>query len=57
MDRSGWGLFALDQTADRWGITDRPPDRHVWFELRLPVRDQAEPPAAAAAAGRASATG
>jgi anti-sigma regulatory factor (Ser/Thr protein kinase) len=55
MDGSGWGLFALDQTAERWGIIDRPPHRHVWFELRVPVRGEAEPQAPAAGRSPASA--
>jgi anti-sigma regulatory factor (Ser/Thr protein kinase) len=38
-DGSGWGLFVVNQTADRWGIIDRPPNRHVWFELRIPVSE------------------
>jgi anti-sigma regulatory factor (Ser/Thr protein kinase) len=39
LDGSGWGLFMVNQTADRWGIIGRPPNRHVWFEVRVPVTD------------------
>jgi anti-sigma regulatory factor (Ser/Thr protein kinase) len=46
VDGSGWGLFMVNQTADRWGIMGRPPNRHVWFELRVPVPDEAAPDAA-----------
>ncbi len=28
----GWGLFLVDELADRWGILDGPPTR-VWFEV------------------------
>ncbi len=33
-DGSGWGLYVVNQMADRWGIISRPPERRVWFELR-----------------------
>jgi anti-sigma regulatory factor (Ser/Thr protein kinase) len=39
-DGSGWGLFVVNQTAERWGIIERPPNRHVWFELRVPVLER-----------------
>jgi anti-sigma regulatory factor (Ser/Thr protein kinase) len=39
-DGSGWGLYAVDQACERWGIIELPHDRQVWFELRVPVRDQ-----------------
>lgn len=43
-DESGWGLFILDKMADRWGIIEHPDDvRRIWFELRIPVRDETEP--------------
>jgi anti-sigma regulatory factor (Ser/Thr protein kinase) len=29
----GWGLYIVDQLADRWGVHAGPPKR-VWFELR-----------------------
>ena len=29
---SGWGLFLVEQMADRWGV-DRDGDTRVWFEL------------------------
>jgi anti-sigma regulatory factor (Ser/Thr protein kinase) len=38
-DGSGWGLYMVNQLADRWGIISRPPDRHVWFELRVAISD------------------
>jgi len=41
-DVSGWGLFVVNQMADRWGITRRSGKRHVWFELRTPVADPAQ---------------
>jgi anti-sigma regulatory factor (Ser/Thr protein kinase) len=28
----GWGLFLVEELADRWGIDDSPPHR-VWFEI------------------------
>ncbi len=28
----GWGLYLVDELADRWGIRDGPPTR-VWFEV------------------------
>src|SRR3954447_24744587 len=30
---SGWGLYLVEQLADRWGV-DRGPPTTVWFELR-----------------------
>jgi anti-sigma regulatory factor (Ser/Thr protein kinase) len=38
-DPSGWGLFIVNQKADRWGIIDRQGARHVWFEVRVPITD------------------
>jgi anti-sigma regulatory factor (Ser/Thr protein kinase) len=29
---SGWGLFLVNQLADRWGV-DREEDNCVWFEI------------------------
>jgi anti-sigma regulatory factor (Ser/Thr protein kinase) len=29
---SGWGLYLVDQIADRWGVV-RGPGTRVWFEL------------------------
>ena len=29
---SGWGLYLVDQLADRWGV-DRDEAVHVWFEI------------------------
>jgi anti-sigma regulatory factor (Ser/Thr protein kinase) len=29
---SGWGLFLVDELADRWGI-DADGGTHVWFEI------------------------
>jgi anti-sigma regulatory factor (Ser/Thr protein kinase) len=51
LDRSGWGLFAVDQTAERWGIIEHPPDRYVWFELLVPVRAGARAASTSAASG------
>lgn len=31
----GWGLFILDQLADRWGVEGEPRGARVWFELDL----------------------
>lgn len=44
-DTSGWGLFMLDRASERWGISHGH-ERHVWFELRVPVSDPREPDAA-----------
>jgi anti-sigma regulatory factor (Ser/Thr protein kinase) len=30
--QSGWGLFLVDQIADRWGV-DRKGGTRVWFEI------------------------
>jgi anti-sigma regulatory factor (Ser/Thr protein kinase) len=54
LDGSGWGLFAVDQTAERWGVIHRSRDRHVWFELRVPVRDRVPPASASTASHRLS---
>lgn len=29
----GWGLFLVDQIADRWGVRRTPTGTCVWFEL------------------------
>jgi anti-sigma regulatory factor (Ser/Thr protein kinase) len=31
----GWGLFLVDQIADRWGVTRTPIGTSVWFEIRF----------------------
>lgn len=31
----GWGLFLVDQVADRWGVSPAPAGTRVWFELAL----------------------
>ena len=31
----GWGLFLVDQTADRWGVERTPSGSCVWFEIGL----------------------
>jgi anti-sigma regulatory factor (Ser/Thr protein kinase) len=31
-DEGGWGLFLVEQLADRWGVDQGPPTT-VWFEL------------------------
>ena len=30
---SGWGLFLVDQIADRWGAVQMDGETRVWFEL------------------------
>jgi PAS domain S-box-containing protein len=40
---SGWGLYLVDQLADRWGIISRGPTR-VWFELDSCVRPEQRHP-------------
>ena len=32
---SGWGLFLVDQLADRWGVISQP-TTSVWLEVDLP---------------------
>jgi anti-sigma regulatory factor (Ser/Thr protein kinase) len=29
----GWGLFLVDQVAERWGVCPAPAGSRVWFEL------------------------
>jgi PAS domain S-box-containing protein len=42
----GWGLFLVDELADRWGIRDGPPTR-VWFEVdACLIPERARPPGA-----------
>jgi len=31
---SGWGLFLVDEIADRWGAVQMDGETRVWFELR-----------------------
>jgi anti-sigma regulatory factor (Ser/Thr protein kinase) len=31
----GWGLFLVDQVADRWGVSPAPAGTRVWFELAV----------------------
>jgi anti-sigma regulatory factor (Ser/Thr protein kinase) len=31
----GWGLFLVDQIAERWGVSPASPGTCVWCELRL----------------------
>ena len=31
---SGWGLFLVEQIADRWGAVQQDGETRVWFELR-----------------------
>ena len=33
MSPSGWGLFLVDQLADRWGAVQMEGETRVWFEL------------------------
>ena len=32
LPESGWGLYLVEQMADRWGV-EPGPEREVWFEL------------------------
>src|SRR5438093_792910 len=42
----GWGLYLVDELADRWGIRDGPPTR-VWFEVDdCLIPERARPPGA-----------
>ncbi len=41
-EESRSGLFAIDQIAQRWGIVDRAGDRHLWFEVCLPIPQPAQ---------------
>ncbi|HVH54383.1 MAG TPA: ATP-binding protein, partial [Actinomycetota bacterium] len=42
----GWGLFLVDELADRWGVRDGPPTR-VWFEVDACLMpERAYPPGA-----------
>jgi anti-sigma regulatory factor (Ser/Thr protein kinase) len=34
---SGWGLYLLDQLADRWGVNPSEDEVCVWFELDIPA--------------------
>jgi anti-sigma regulatory factor (Ser/Thr protein kinase) len=34
LGESGWGMYLLEQIADRWGV-DRDGETHVWFEIDL----------------------
>ena len=31
----GWGLFLVDQVADRWGVSPASAGTRVWFELAV----------------------
>jgi anti-sigma regulatory factor (Ser/Thr protein kinase) len=31
--RDGWGLYLVEQIADRWGVIPRTPGTCVWFEI------------------------
>lgn len=33
-NEGGWGLFLVEQIADRWGFTSTASGTRVWFELR-----------------------
>jgi anti-sigma regulatory factor (Ser/Thr protein kinase) len=33
-ESGGWGLFIVDQVADRWGVERTPSGSRVWFEIR-----------------------
>ena len=30
---SGWGLFLVDELADRWGVEPADPGTLIWFEI------------------------
>ena len=32
-EAGGWGLFLVDQIADRWGVDTTTPGSRVWFEI------------------------
>lgn len=32
-DHTGWGLYLVEQLADRWGVTHERGATRVWFEL------------------------
>lgn len=32
-ESGGWGLFLVDQIADRWGVECTPSGARVWFEI------------------------
>ena len=34
-EESRWGLFLVNQMADRWGMDRRDPGKTVWFEVDL----------------------
>ena len=36
-DTSGWGLFIVEQMADRWGVDPLIRGVRVWFELTWPT--------------------
>jgi len=36
-DTSGWGLFLVEQMADRWGVDPLARGVRVWFELTWPA--------------------
>jgi anti-sigma regulatory factor (Ser/Thr protein kinase) len=33
---SGWGLFLVDELADRWGVEGSVPGTRIWFEVDRP---------------------
>jgi anti-sigma regulatory factor (Ser/Thr protein kinase) len=35
-DGSGWGLFLVDELADRWGVEGAAPGTRIWFEIDRP---------------------
>jgi anti-sigma regulatory factor (Ser/Thr protein kinase) len=34
-DASGWGLFFVEQIAERWGVLAAPPGTCVWFDVAV----------------------
>jgi anti-sigma regulatory factor (Ser/Thr protein kinase) len=39
LPESGWGLYLVEQMADRWGV-EPGPDREVWFEFDVSPRGE-----------------
>lgn len=34
----GWGLYLVEQLANRWGVDDAAPGTSIWFEIDRPQR-------------------
>ena len=50
-NEGGWGLFLVEQIADRWGFTSTAFGTRVWFELVQRGEDHSTPSARSASAG------